>query len=595
MMTMFRRFLPGLLTAVTLLSGPAPFVATAQEFVPAPVTISKDKVKYKGKTYFSHVVQESQTLYSIAKAYGVSVQEIYDANPELSVLKKNAIILIPDKDAKGYEKPETPAVPESPSGVEAAPEAQVPAPADTVAYIEHIVKWNDTLAEKYGVSEQVIREVNHLEEGVALRKRQVLRIPPTGYQPAAPKPEQPSGTLAFNQEQVPPQTAAEPERQEVEDSLRFKNPFLGRLSAWQDSVLALPAVRTQDRVTLSVLLPFNAEDKVSENHIDFYSGLLLAVRDLSEKETIGVDLHVFDTGTGVTAQTVSRGDLVASDLILGPVSAANLNQALQLRGNHDDAVVVSPLDQKAGSLLQNGVSGFIQAPTSYDYQYKDLVNWLKDDYAVGDKILLISEQGGNRGDFGTKVTAALDRSGLPYKEFSYTILEGRSITDRLSAMLGKERPNRILIASEQEAFVNDVVRNLNVLTHQDYSITLYAPARFRNFETIDVESYHNLHLHVSTAYHIDYDHPDVARFLLEYRAFFQTEPTRFAFQGYDLASYLIRMVARYGRDNWQSMLVRCPESLLQMRMEFEAAGDGFENTGTRRIVYDSDFRIRTIR
>src|SRR5574344_1062449 len=73
----------------------------AQEYVATPVTISKEKVRSNGKLYYSHVVLERQTLFSIAKTYGVTIQEIYDANPSMDIeqqgLKKDEIILIPYK------------------------------------------------------------------------------------------------------------------------------------------------------------------------------------------------------------------------------------------------------------------------------------------------------------------------------------------------------------------------------------------------------------------------------------------------------------------------------------------------------------------
>ena len=55
----------------------------AQDYVPTPVTISKEKVRVDGKLYYSHIVLERQTLYSICKAYGVNVEDIYSANPSL--------------------------------------------------------------------------------------------------------------------------------------------------------------------------------------------------------------------------------------------------------------------------------------------------------------------------------------------------------------------------------------------------------------------------------------------------------------------------------------------------------------------------------
>ena len=77
-------------------------ITAAQEYVAPQVVVSTDKVRYNGKVYYSHIVQERQTLYSISKAYNVTLQEIYDANPNLHLntegLKKDQIILIPIKE-----------------------------------------------------------------------------------------------------------------------------------------------------------------------------------------------------------------------------------------------------------------------------------------------------------------------------------------------------------------------------------------------------------------------------------------------------------------------------------------------------------------
>ena len=85
--------------AVCVLSLTAANHSAAQTYVQTPVTVSKEKVRGgDGKLYWSHVVMEKQTLFSIAKAYGVTVDDICKANPESHLqtegLKKNTILLI---------------------------------------------------------------------------------------------------------------------------------------------------------------------------------------------------------------------------------------------------------------------------------------------------------------------------------------------------------------------------------------------------------------------------------------------------------------------------------------------------------------------
>ena len=78
---------------------------SAQDSYPVvEVKVSTDKVRVKGKSYYTHVVTEKQTLYSISKAYKVSTDDIIHANPKLHLdkepLKEGSILLVPVKPSK---------------------------------------------------------------------------------------------------------------------------------------------------------------------------------------------------------------------------------------------------------------------------------------------------------------------------------------------------------------------------------------------------------------------------------------------------------------------------------------------------------------
>lgn len=121
--------------------------AYAQEYEATSVDISEQKVKIDGKVYYSHIVLEKQTLYSISKAYNVSIEDIYNANPGLKEngLKKNSIINIPIITATATQKEFT-----SPS----------------VQKI-HTVRWYEdlqTISDKYGVAPEAIVAANSLKD-----------------------------------------------------------------------------------------------------------------------------------------------------------------------------------------------------------------------------------------------------------------------------------------------------------------------------------------------------------------------------------------------------------------------------------------------
>ena len=97
------------------LAGAGPDVF-AQDYPPVPVTISRSKVSMHGKSYYAHIVLERQTIYGIAKAYGVTEEDLYAANPMLAQegLRSGTVLYVPvvseQKSASKQTKTEKPVV-----------------------------------------------------------------------------------------------------------------------------------------------------------------------------------------------------------------------------------------------------------------------------------------------------------------------------------------------------------------------------------------------------------------------------------------------------------------------------------------------------
>lgn len=542
-----------LLTLIAAIAVMGSFQALAQEYVPTPVTVSREKVKLNGKVYLSHVVLEKQTLYSIGKAYGVTEDDLYEANPSLreTGLQKNAILLIPYRETAAVQ----PAVSESGS----------PAAQD---FTEHTVRWYediDDIARRYDVTVKEIMDLNNLSSK-KLSTRQVLKIPVHKAQPSAPEEPAP-GQPAVSVEEVKPETPVQaviPEAvPEVPDS-------------------SLLAMRTHESASFSLILPLRASAGGSEMNMDFYSGVLMALKDL-EEEGVRANVHVYDLSAGIPPVE----ELVKDDFVLGPVASRDLEAILQrVEGR---VPVISPLDQKAAALSVN-YRNFIQAPSATDHQYEDLAQWVKEDLHPSDKVILITEKGADNVTASVAVRSAMARREMTYDILNYAIVEGRSIPATLTEiMAGKDSLNRVVVASESEAFTGDVMRNLGIMQGKGYNIVMYAPSRVRTFETIEGTAYHDAALHISTAYHVDYSDPQVERFVRAYRALFRTEPSQFAFQGYDTARYFIVRCIRYGSD-WPHMLGTERSSGLHTDFLFIQDENGNNhNRAVRRIVFNKDY------
>ena len=465
--------------ALTLTAG-AVSAAYAQEYVNTPVSVSKDKVRVNGEVCWSHVVLERQTLFSISKAYGVSVDEIYRLNPSLKEtgLKKNAIILIP----VGKEKEEATKPQDNALKIQQQDRQKKQAELDSLTSIRpvvqkqqtvHVKKWFEDLnsiAARYGVTPEAIMQANNLTS-TRLANRQKLIIP--------------------DKIEVTETAADEKVAEEISDT--------------QKDTVAVEVTEEpswgfipKDKVNATMLLPLKTADgRVSRNNMDFYSGALLAVYDLAEKG-ISTDFSMFDITDG--SHPVTLEDIEGSDMIIGPVSGSDISRLLE--SFPPSKMVISPLDPRVENLVSTHAN-LIQVPTPAKAQYEDITEWIKEDMMPGDTVLVISEKAFKQSDAAKMMMEVMDSSGIVYNAFSYNILEGRDVTEPLKALMAKVGTSRVMIASESEAFVNDVVRNMNLMLYEQYKVVLYAASKIRSFETIEVEHFHKVNMHVSLTYFID--------------------------------------------------------------------------------------------
>ena len=551
-----------LLASLFLLCGT---VAVAQDYVATPVSISTEKVKLNGKVYYAHLVLERQTLFSIAKAYNVTEDDLYEANPSLreTGLQKSSILLVPVDKQKTPEKP----------AVQPKKQEQTDQPEFQGEYKEHTVRWYEDLediARRYDVTAQEIIDYNHLKSR-KLTTRQVLRIPVNGAK--APKAEEPAqaeqpveGQPAQEDTPVLEFVPTSPEDVTAEENPADSAAFWGH---------------PKDVVDFSLLLPLKVGNSASELNMDFYSGVLMALKDL-EAQGLKVQMQVNDLYAGMP----DVDKLCRSDFVLGPVATRDLEVMLQLIEGR--VPVISPLDQKAAGLAA-GYRNFIQAPTGTDNQYEDLAQWVQDDLQDGDKVLFIAEKNASNVQAAVNIRTAMARRQLQYRILNYAITSGRAVPDSLAPIMVKNGVNRVVVASESEAFVGDVVRNLGIMLGRGFNVVMYAPSKVRNFESIDGTALHDVSAHISTAYHVNYGSPEVDRFVQAYRALFRTEPSQFAFQGYDTACYFVQRVARYG-SAWTNKMGQDRSRGLHTDFLFESDdNDNRRNIAVRRIVYQPDY------
>ncbi|MCQ2161505.1 MAG: LysM peptidoglycan-binding domain-containing protein [Bacteroidales bacterium] len=445
---------------------------------------------------------------------------------------------------------------------------------EAIPYTEYTVRWFDSLSDisaKYNVPKDVILIFNGLESD-KIPSRTVLRIPTRAQDferilasapVVVPSVEEPSvseevtvaagsGAASGSVEQAPARESyrhmwfREPVR-EPEHNLALLLPFNLTLEATPDSLGLLP--------------------KPSPDYKDFYTGVLMACREAG-LEGINVNLSTYDISYGGTR--ISDIDFTGKDAVIGPVSYPDIMQALTVLPS--GTTLLSPLNKNLDT-LSTRFPNFMSAPSRIGRL--DLLDWALESAGPSDNIVIISEVGTK---LPGEVLSRLIETRTKYQSFYYDLLDNKEIELEMAKVFTKDARNVVYVASQKSAFVADVVRNLNILaTFKDYEfpMTVFADGSIVYLAGSEIDNFHNTNLHTILSYYIDYNDPKVVSFVSDYRALFDCEPSRFAFQGYDLAGYLLKSTTRG----------------LQSDFHFVQSGAGQVNTAARHIVYRPGYQI----
>ena len=578
-----------LTTALCLLlsvAAAAPY-ASAQDFVPAAVEISKEKVNVNGEIFYLHKVLPKQTLYSISKAYGIPVEVIQKVNPSLADgLKAGMLLYIPQTTAADTTAPAVGnSTKQTVEQTSEKPEAKTEKPQRTVKkkkYKKYNVKWYETLddvAVKFNVTVDAIIALNDIDTASGKRIRGIM-IPDKEFISSMQ-----SGPSVKEDSEVTP--AAQPEAQ----SIVAVPPGLKRTSGAYDD----------GPYVISVVLPFNASrltGNLNAYAADFYAGVLTAAGQLKEEGLMEhfvintVDLSQYDSSWDMIAD----GALKGSELIIGPISERDL-QPVAAFAKNKEIPVVSPLDLNTASLA-DGNPYFYLFPPQSDLALSHQIDRISDNrHAPESSITVIYEDGTDSSELTLETFHELTEKGLQFNKFKYDFLSGRGIDNLMSQSLSPTHTNRVIIPSMNEAFITDALRNLNLIkSSYDYRIEVYGMSRWKSFETIESNYLHALDLRLAMSYYTDYNDSLTVEFINRYREAFNTEPTSFSYQGYDILTFFVKAMNTYGKD-FPAAIINERKSLLQSDVLFlpVAPGSGCENRAFKDICFTKGWTVVTER
>jgi len=590
----------------------------------------------RSQEFHLHEVVAGETFFAISRKYGIPVQQIQEANPEVPVLKPGIKLKIP--------------------GQSVVPEKEVMAVRPVQEeFKEHIIVSGETLfslTRKYNVTAEKLVELNPALDG-SFRTGTVVRIPIT---PEVAEDEGflnyvvQKGETLFRIAQFYRVTPAE---------LIKWNPFLEYRSIIPgDTLKLIPGLMAEQPVTgeedlfraahsecdhlkynrlegkavnVVMLLPLLVDnnnalntdqmlednsgmteksfspDSVqvirsdrgpkikfqgnSENFIHFYEGALLAVDSLRGRG-VNVRLTVFDTEqkSSRIRHLIATDKLKNADLIIGPVYPNEQKEVAEY-AMRNEIPMVSPLS--ATDEFSRVNPWFFQVNPS-----REVINEITADYVAAKypKSNFIVLRTGNQSSAQDHELASLIRQkisqnmngagGFRNCDFQKSGLSG------LRNLMEPDRKNIIILTSTNEAEVSIGMSNIHTLAPA-YDITVIGSNRFTQFESINQEYFHDGQLEFLAPYWPDYKKEVSRSFVSKFRNYFKTEPNQYSMQGYDVTYFFVEAMSAFGRDFRNCVHTVTPQ-LVQGNYRFEKLpSGGYVNKGLSVVSYTRDYRVVT--
>lgn len=498
--------------------------------------------------YRTHKVRRKETLYSISKKYGITVDEIKKYNERLYAeqLKKGDRIKIPRfktivnevsyentlkkyavraKEGKwrvaykfGITVPELEALnPQMNEVLQPGDLLNVPNIAsneektydDNFNYYEVQPKEGFyRLGIKLGLSQEELEALNpELTEG-GLKAGMILKVP---SDTATLLPESESVTKDLSRELVNFQ----------EKNIAVLLPFqLHKIDT--DSIGETKELIKTDRV-LSITL-------------DFHAGVLMAL-DSAKNIGISTKLDVYDTQRQISkvSELAKQHRFSDYDAVIGPLISRNFDRFAQ-EHQRDSVALFSPFS-KPSKLYNNTV----QTLPKSDYVSERMMKYIKSDSLVN-KVVIIADREHRATSNAIKAQFPAARqlfSNLNKDEEDAFFIVPKDLEDVF--VPGK---NVVFLETQNRGFASNVISMLNGLMLEDVQIVLTTTNHNRAFEGEDVDNNHlsNLNFtYVSVNKFLNSEETNA--FMEAYKARYGVNPSKFAIRGFDLTLDILLRLA----------------------------------------------------
>lgn len=560
------------------------------------------KVTLLDSGFYWHEVKATETAWMISRTYDISLDSIYLLNPEAEVgIRVGQLLKLPLNRKPGVKKEARDGLA---TDIALKPRVMVEGErlADTAdGYILYPVKTGDTfynLKQRFLTDREELIKINpELSTGLQVDKYILIPIKQEKL------PSNFFEKIFSTAEIVGPDSDPSLEQFETRDSMNLGSPEVAINPIIDDTMM----VDLSRRYRVAVLLPFyagsdtakydNGIDPRSSVAIDFYNALLLAT-DTLVKRGMKLQLKVYDTENNAARvrRIISELKLDPPDLVIGPLYKSSVEQVAQGLQNMD-IKVVSPLSstvETAGhpNLIKciPGTSARLEKIAESINQYYPKANLIFLDYPEPKGIgqtreisQLIARLNPLEGDRSiSRIQVPTSNGNLKLDSIMDVVLKDRSL-------------NLVVTLAEDKVFLSTLVGELRSGSQRDSTIVrLMVSSKVMDINTLDFNYLSDLQVTMPNNNFVDYQDTITRSFLTRYRELYNEEPSKYAFQGYDVGMFFLQKLWKSGPYFFSAAIQTNEQHLSTGFQLVQQPGGGYENH-YMMITRIKDFELVVLR
>ena len=597
----------------------------------AVVVIHSSQKTTQNDSANSHLVQPKETLYSISKQYGVTIDALKAANGDLlnNGLKIGENIKIPAGSAIQNAVVSSPVVAKGlarPTPKPVIPKGEPKKEIQTAGTTYHIIEPKET---KYSISKKYGMTIPELER----LNPQIVSDFPIGFKlivsgnpattavletakPSVEKSTAPnSSTKKYLEEYVvkPKETISSiaNDYQMSEQELISLNPELKR-GIKLGMILRVPkgqrkepvkkeqgnllkTINTNARKQLALLLPFNIskiesdtinstqarlkKDKFLNLTLDFYSGALMAI-DSAKVLGMNIDIKILDSqetkNTSNVATLIQQNNLQTMDAIIGPFYQSNVEKLAELV-EPTKTPVISPLSKEVGKKYAN----LYQSMPSSEFLRSSIFDFMN--AKNGNIIAVIDAKKGSVKQYIQEMQPNVKIVGLSEK--------GTVVADSLKILFQKDKLNYVVMASESTGMIlATTTAMLNAQNGYQVQLVILEPNETLDFEEIALTRLTKLNLlYPSLSRPNETD--EANQFDAKYKKLNKILPNQYAIRGFDVT---FDTLLRLSQDKTfeETLQVSASEQIENKFDYVQNTTYGYSNNGIYILYYDTDLTIK---